>query len=78
MKSNERQFFKSAPNISKVESQYSAQEQTVDNLGDKISKNLENRNDISEQDKIRLTRILQLLDKYKPNRKINEKEKICS
>lgn len=75
MKGMEKIFFKSAPKISKIESQYSESQGDVVKLKEKIGKNLEKRKDISEQDRIRLTRVLQIIERYKPNREIFNNEK---
>lgn len=75
MKNLEPNFFKSSSKTSKLESQYAGQDQQLDDYKKKIQKKLENKSEINEQDKIRLTRVLQLLEKYKPTRKIDESQK---
>lgn len=75
MKNLEQNFFKSSSATSKLESQYAGKDKELDDYKKKIKKNLENNSEINEQDKIRLTRVLQLLEKYKPTRQIDESQK---
>jgi hypothetical protein len=64
-------FFPQKPKISNQEAEYKKQQSNVDNLAIKIENNLNCREgELVEQDRIRLTRVLQLIDRYKPDTRI--------
>lgn len=64
----EKGFFNSAPKLSPQEVEYEKQQTAVNSVTEKIEKNLQLRErELVEQDRLRLTRVLQILDKYKPD-----------
>lgn len=65
----------SSSNISKVETQFLEQKKIVDHHGDDIKKVIAENYNMDESDRIRLTRVLQLLEKYQPDRKIPKQQK---